>query len=82
MRLQCVVEIGKVDNRVCLYSNLVLHAGQLMYIHEGKTFAFDGHCRHFALGSALYHVIDSIEQELLIISDVKSKSLRFIVHPP
>lgn len=31
---QCLVENGKVENRVCSYQNLILHAGDLLYIHE------------------------------------------------
>lgn len=33
--MQCLLENGKVENRVCSYSNLVLHGGDLLYIYEG-----------------------------------------------
>lgn len=34
--VQCVVEDGKSEHRVCIFKNIVLWEGQLLYVANGE----------------------------------------------
>ena len=38
--MQCIYEDGKSEHRVCIFYNIVLWDGQLLYLADGKFAAF------------------------------------------